>query len=288
MSTGPSIWIRIYVASAFFLVLSLGAQAFAAPAAEDLPKDPDAREGYIQTLGEETDDTISDVVLVPKPPPQSSIPLSDVIWDIRLKKEFIERYREKFGYTEVERNLGLPILYSENGIAQGRSVESGAARAERRAFADYMFRRLAEHHMDSYFRSDPSLKSVWELKERISNVEVKVTENFSFMTIYSYSGNFVTIVANNPYVNVRLRLEMNPASFGPSELIEGTISLEKQVTRTLNLQSHYRYKDGILTLVGSKAIAPAMSATLTGSVDSNSEGTQPQQNLVLAGFAFIY
>lgn len=271
-------------ALAVLCLVLLGPGASAAPAAsEAIP------EGYIRSLQEEKEEPEpANVVLVPKPAPQASIPLSDFIFDHKLKKEFIDVYREKFGYTEAERNLGLPLLYVENGVAQGRSVESERARAERRAFAEYMFRRLAEHHMDSYFRSDPNLKSVWELKERISNVEVKVSENFSLMTIYSYSGNFITVHANNPYVNVRLRYEMNPSSFGPSEMVETGVSLAKQITRTVHLEAHYKLIDGVFSLVAEKWLAAAMKITLQGSADTLEAGTVPKENKALAGFAYTY
>ncbi|HEX4924251.1 MAG TPA: hypothetical protein VFV50_09195 [Bdellovibrionales bacterium] len=264
--------------------VAIGPKASAAEARlEPLP------EGYIRSLQDEKEEPEpANVVLVPKPAPMSSIPLSDVIFDQKLKKEFTDVYREKFGYTEAERNLGLPLLYVENGIAQGRSIESERARAERRAFAEYMFRRLAEHHMDGYFRSDPNLKGVWELKERISNVEVKVSENFSLMTIYSYSGNFITVNANNPYVNVRLRYEMNPSSFGPSEMVETGVSLAKQITRSVHLETHYKIRDGVFSIIGEKWLAPAMKTTLQGSTDTLEAGTVPQENKVLAGFAYVY
>ncbi len=278
--------VQIYAIWLAFLAIGLGLNARAA-----LPSalDPDAREGYISELGDEAEESAgSDVVLVPKPPSKNSIPLSDVIWDLRIKKEFIERYRETFGYTEAERNYALPSIYSENSVAQGRSVESDNARAARRSFAEYMFRRLGEHHLDSYFRSDPQLKSVWELKERISNVEVRVSEGFSFMTIYSFSGNYINIRANNPYLPARLLLEMNPASFGPSNILEMTPSVEKQLSRTFHLQAFYKVRDGLFTLVGSKSLAPAMGATLSASTDFLPEGPAPQQNLILAGFSYIY
>lgn len=275
---------QIYAFLVVVLALGLGVTARAAPAA-----DPDARDGYIRELSEEAEDSqTSDVVLVPKPPADNSVPLSDVIWDLRIKKEFIERYRETFGYTEAERNYALPSIYSENGVAQGRSVESDNARAARKAFAEYMFRRLGEHHLDGYFRSDPKLKSVWELKERISNVEVKVSEGFSLMTIYSFSGNFVNVKANNAYLPARVLIEMNPASFGPSEVREITPSVEKQLSRTFNLQAYYKIYDGVFTLVGSKSLAPSMGATLSAATDLLEAGPAPKQNLVLAGFSYVY
>jgi hypothetical protein len=246
-------------------------------------------EGYINSVQDESenDGEVADVVLVPKPVEPNAVSLSDLIFDLKLKKEFTDRYREKFGYTEAERNLGLPLIYVESGVAQGRSVESELARGERRAFAEYMFRRLAEHHMDMYFRSDPKLKSVWELKERISNVEVRMSENFSLQTIYSFSGNFLTVNANNPYVNVRLRYEMNPSSFGPSAMQE-TIATLARGFGSYYFETHYRIRDGILTLVGEKTLADNMKTTLTGSADYLEAGTQPRENRVIGGFAYTY
>jgi hypothetical protein len=260
----------------------------AAGAVDPLAKS-DRHDGYISSIDEEASDVeTKDVVLVPQPAPASSVSLSDAIFDQKIKTELTDRYREKFGYTQAEQNLGLPLLFIENGVAQGRSVESDAARAERKTFAEFMFRRLAEHHMDKYFRSEPSLRKAWELKERISNVEVKVNDSFTIMTIYQFSGNYVTMNINNPYLNTRFRIEMNPASFGPSEVQEAIVTFSKGVSRTVYLESHYRYYDGMLTLVGTKSLAPSMGMSLTGSTDHLPAGPNPPQSLILGGFSYTY
>ena len=41
-------------------------------------------------------------------------------------------------------------------------------------YGQYVLRRLSEYHVDNFAKSDPSVRPLWEAKEKLSKVNVQV------------------------------------------------------------------------------------------------------------------
>jgi hypothetical protein len=243
--------------------------------------------GYLASVDGERDLVIEDLVIIPPPPPLGP-PLRERIFNEKLSREFRDRYDEKFGRTEVEQVYNSNnrfTVYDETWGAGGTLQELSE---ERQKFGDYMLRRLLEYHVDSYAQNDPQVRVVWEAKERLSNINVEVRQ-FRFDMNYQLAGNTFDLKVVNPWVSTaRVRLQMNPGSFGPGPVDETFISIGRPVSRKLAIESHYAVTDGVVSLIGRTPLTPALGASLTASTFTKSSGTSRRESLYLAGLSYRF
>lgn len=248
----------------------------------------DERDGYVWDVAEERNAPEPKNLELINPPAPNRPALNQIIFSGGLEKEIVDRYREKLGYTEAEQALRNPVYSSDVTSSSDYRAGAEANQGQQQDFANYMFRRLAEYHVDSYFKSEPKLKKVWEFKEKISNVDMRVSQEVKINTSYSFSGNYFTSTVENPWVLGRVRIEMNPSGFGPSGVDEYIYSLIKSLTPTFSLESHYRYNAENLSVIGRKQISPTLQTTLTGATAFKNTVEKPQESLVLAGLLYVY
>jgi hypothetical protein len=238
--------------------------------------------GYIADVVDERDERVEDVVVFEPPPPEGP-DLNKRIFNEQLTREFTDRYHEKFGYTEQQRAYLAPnqhTYYNDQFSFRGTAEQTDE---EKRKFAEFMLRRLTEFHVENYMKSDPKTRAVWEAKEKLSNVKMKVGNNIRITGKYSISGNNMDLIVKNPWVDSKVVLHMKGA-----KVDETVLSLSRPITKTLSAESHYKFRDGIVTLVGSKALSPGLSTTLTTSTYTNHAGTSPRESVYLAGLSYSY
>ncbi len=237
--------------------------------------------GYIGEVENERTEVISELAMIEAPTPLGP-PLQQQIFDEKLTKDFRERYEQKFGRTEAERVYNSPnrfTYYTDLYTFRGSPEEEDI---EKRAYANYMVKKLAEYHLEKFMKSDPKTKSVWEAKERISQANVG-SGSFKVKARYDLVGGKADIEILNPIVETKATLEMT----GP-KINESIIVLRKPITKTISAESRYKNVEGILAIIGTKAFTPYLSANLTASTYTNHNPISTRESLYLAGLNYVF
>jgi hypothetical protein len=211
-------------------------------------------------------------------------PLSEVIFNEKLSKEFQQQYEYRFGQSQAEQVLNSVGRTDGYNYYTGRSVTVKEFSVYQQQFAEYMGRRLVEHHVDNWVKNDPDLKPVYDFKERVSNVNVQVRKGYKFKWKYNFSGPNMDLRLDNPYdVEMKVRIEMSGILSSPNEII---YSLGYSFSPRVRGTFLHRQEDGLYQLVFSRRLSRRLSTSLSGSVDTKREGPSVQQNLVLLGFSW--
>ncbi len=230
--------------------------------------------GYLTTIEGERNLRIFEIAPVPQLPPPEK-PLSEKIFTTELTNEFKERYRYEFGQTEAERISFFPNPYSyyeaTGGEFSGTALEDSE---KKRDFGVYMFRRLAEFHFDHYAKNEPAVRPVWELKERIRQVKVEVSPGYTLAANYSFSGNYLESSLVNPYLTTKVVLLMDPKTTGPGPVMERWVSVQKQISPTVSIESHYKDTLDRYWLITRKKLRPDLEGNITLSTGKVGEETQ--------------
>jgi hypothetical protein len=255
---------------------------------DDIMAIRDRDDGYVSSITEDTFEEPKDLALMPAPLGYGDFDFSATLFTDTLSKEFVERYREKLGYTEAERSATSPVDLKAYGDNTGYTEEVRQHQQKQREFGEYMFRRLAEFHVDNFFKSEPKLRKVYELKERVSNLDVRVNESTKLNTNYSFSGNFITATVENPIINGRARFEMNPAQLGPGPIEETILSIYRNLTQNVFMETHYRLTQQILSFVGRKSFSERLQTTLSLSNGFKELADKPRETLIVGGLLFLY
>lgn len=265
------------------LILALGVNCgVVAGVPVAMARDYGPHPGYLETITNERDDIVHDIVIFTPPPPQGKM-LKDRIFNEKLTREFTERYEAKFGRTEQLRVFNSPNrltyyddLFGFHGTAQEDNEEH-------RRFGNFMLRRLAEFHIENYAKSDPKVRPIWEAKERISQVKLQVGPRVRFQAKYSLSANSADIKIDNPIANAKVSLQL-----GGGSVEETTISLARPITSTISAESHYALTDGIISLIGRKSLSPTLGLSATTSTYTHRHGTSVRESLYVAGVSYIF
>lgn len=242
--------------------------------------------GYVADVSGEREHIALDLVWVQKPTSPSA--LSDRIFNQTLSREFRERYEQRFGQTEIERVFLAPNRTSYYNDAYGVKGTPQEISEERRRFGEFMMRRLAEWHVENYAKTDPSAKAIWEAKERISNLKVEVA-SFRVDAQYSIAGNILDVKMQNPWVQSKLSLLMNPDQLGPGPIDEALWSVFKSVNSHYAVETRWRMVDGILSLIQYKPIARVWNGSFTTSAAIYGNSTRtPRETLWLLGIGRVF
>ena len=198
--------------------------------------------GYTNDVESEKQERFQEVFLSVTMPSQDKS-LQEMIFN-PLATEFKERYRDRFGQVDTE---SLVYKQTNFGILD-ENTPSEATLAEnqkRRDFAEYMTRRLVEFHFDKYMRTQPQMRPVMEVKEKIQNIKVEVTKETRLNINYNFAGNILDLILDNPYCDSRMSLEMDPKAWGPSDPREVHAWVGKNLNSVWRTNSHITYNDGI-------------------------------------------
>lgn len=270
--------------SGFLLVL----WCFFAPRALWANSVPGQHPGYLSEVSRERTQKIDEMVLVPPREPEV---IAKPLVDDRLTKEFQSQYRLKFGQTETEVNYNSANRYTFYDYPGGRQETILSHNDRQRDFGEFMMRRLAEHHVDQYAKSNPDIRPVYELKDRISNLDVQVRQGYKVRFKYSYSGNFLEVKLENPYeIGSKVTLQMQD-SVGPSRVEKTIFNLAYPVSKVTTVQLFHELDDGVGSkVVGSRKLTESLSTNITATHNTvvDPDAVQPSQrhDLVLWGFAW--
>jgi len=248
-------------------------------------------EGYVNDIQKERQEKFREIFLyIRKPEPQKR--LVDAIFNVQLSREFREKYREKFGQLDTE-----SIIYQRASVTSADpfrhdlnliSNEVLAQQRERRAFAEYMMKRLSEWHVDNYFKSEPNMRPVYELKEKLSKVNVQVTKQTKLEVQYNLSSNNLDIIVDNAYLDSKMSIEMDPSAFGPSRVMENKIILGKSFAPKYRLNNIWATMDGLVTLEWLTFHKPWLSTSYSTTAKYSSSGRVPGATRYLVGLNYLF
>jgi hypothetical protein len=188
---------------------------------------------YTQDIEKEKQSEFVEVVLLePFVPPTQDF--HSLIFNARLSQEFKQQYKEQFQTQWQNSEISLHDMFN----AYNHRVLNESWR--RHLFAQYVIKRLGEYHFDEFIRSDPSMRPLYEAKEKLQNVELKVNQQTRFLVQYSLSGNFLDLKIDSPYFEEsKITYRMNPNHFGPSTVLAREYRLTKAVTQKNKFQLLY-------------------------------------------------
>lgn len=238
-------------------------------------------QGYTTDVKGEKSQRFYEIYLL-APQKTNEMTLQELIFS-PLTKEFKEKYRDKFGEIDT-----ASINYRNS--SQGGTTENPKTIQEendkRKAFAEYMTKRLIEHHVDNYMKTQPQMKPVMEVKEKIQNVKVEVTKQVRLNIQYNFAGNSADFVLDNPYCDSKLTLEMNPSAFGPSTPQESRLWVSKNLNSNFKLNSNVATTDGIAYGDVTKSFPRHnIAATVGLSSYFKDGGTSPRETKYIVGFS---
>lgn len=235
------------------------------------------RAGYVQDVAAEKNEQFYEIYLSP-PSVSTNVDYRSKIFDQKLTTEFRDRYEQRFGYIDTD-SMAFADRFTNFTENRGANVDLANKNENRKQFAEYMMKRLGEYHFDNYMKSDPSMRPVYEMKEKLSTVSVEVTPESKLSMNYSVADNSVDLNYVNPYADTRLRTEMDPRKVGPSDVIEQWVYIGKQVTKTIYLMSTYATKDGWASFEFRKAHSPYLSTSTQATTTTTPVGTRtPRQS----------
>ena len=241
------------------------------------------RPGYTADVDYEKNSRSHEMVML-NPPKDPDRPLTEVIFDEKLSKEFQQQYEYKFGVTQAEQVINSPGRYDEYTYNTGKNATLKEYRADQRKFGEYMMRRLTEYHFDNYLKHDRSLRKVYDIKDRVSNLNVKTKSGWKVKWKYNLSGPTADVTVTNPYdVEMRVRVEMTGLVSAPAEVI---YRFGYAISPRYSVSALIKQEDGIYQLVGSRRLTSHLSTSLTGSIDTRKFGPTVQQNLLLVGLSW--
>lgn len=228
---------------------------------------------YTQDIRSERESQYVEVFLSLNIPKNSNF--NDRIFTQDLSRDFKTQYRERFQTPRDRPEITQQEMYT---AYNSRVVLDSDKRKE---FAEYMIKRLTEFHVDNYVKQDPTMRPIYDAKEKLQNVEVRMGQQTKVNLKYSLAGNMLDVIVESPYMDeAKVTLLMDPRAFGPTNPNNTQVFLGKNLDKKRQLQFIY---DEDLAQFGSylaHAIGPQVSGYY-GISSSNRESTiDPETNLV--------
>ncbi len=288
--------VRVFIQKFFLCVshvmgcLTLSLSAFASNASHTSSKTLDSTYGYtsdIQTERENYEEPIHLYLPGATPPVASNVHAA--IFDGSISNELVSSYNDRFGRTESEQTLRIfPSSTVYTSTQTGGYYTTLKTSEDQKIFGEFMFRRLTEYHVDKFSKNDERARPIYQLKEKISKVEVQVSPGMSITANYSYSGQFVDLLFKSKWVHIRTRSDY---SQGPGGGLLGSketiLFLNKDLTSTFSLESIVYYADATVRLIGRKILTPSLSTSISaGTYFSN--GPSQRQHLILTGLSWVF
>jgi hypothetical protein len=238
--------------------------------------------GYLENVTGERNEIVEDVIVF-APPSDGKPELRAQIFDDKLTREFTDRYHAKFGYTEQQRAYLAPnqhTYYQDQMSYRGTAEETDAEKAR---FGEFMVRKLAEYHLENYMKKDPKTRAVWAVKERVTNASMAIGKGIKVSAKYNIAGKSADFALKNPWVDAKVVMIL-----GSGKSAESVFTLSRPITKTVTAESHYKFEDNVVVLVGKKALSPMLTTSLTASTYTKNEGLSRRESVYLAGLTFIY
>ncbi|MCB0414416.1 MAG: hypothetical protein KDD50_08790 [Bdellovibrionales bacterium] len=212
-----------------------------------------------------------------------------VLFDPKISKEIKQNYENTFGRTETEQNYYQPNQFDEVEYEPGVRLSAEEDLKRQKQYGEYMTSRLVEYHVDKYTKTNPKLKEVYEVKDQLSNMQLKTEAGYGLNFHYSISGNYFDFNLSNPFaLKAKLILQMDQAKFGPTRVYERIVEFGYDLTKKFNVSTYYKTEDGVVSLVTTKQINPALSTSITASTYVREEGVSLRERLLLFGVSYTH
>jgi hypothetical protein len=261
------------MASNLLLLIATLLTTFASFATQERP-------GYLSEVKSEKDQRFYEVFIFATPAVKTP-PISELIFNEKLSREFREKYREKFGQIDTSTIIYQPTKFSVLDENRGAVLKVETDNQERKQFGEFMVKRLIEWHVDNYFKTEPSMRPVYELKEKLSHVQVEVTKETRLNAQYSFSDNTLDLIVDGPLFQVsKITLLMDPKKFGPGPLIDEKLYLANALSKKSKIITTATAVDGISTLE---------FQTSTGAAAAfKNGGPSPRETRWIVGLGYSY
>ncbi len=235
------------------------------------------KKGYVADLQEEEEEARTREILLLNPPLEGR-PEQVEMYDDKLRKEISDRYADEFGYTEYERNIDYLNVNFENQTVRELEAETLEFFDRQQRFAEYVVRKTTERKIEDRLKKDPDLKKIKDVKDRVSSYSVSPFQGYKFKAKYDLGGSNFRFDVQTPYFHSDFVFTSREARLG--------------IYRQLNprwLLSHFtKFEDGVMQVVGTRRLSPALSWSLTGSSFFKDEGYTVREHLFLTGINYIY
>lgn len=271
----------LFRSASIFILIFIGFNASARFSDETHPLHFGDHHGYVGDVTEERNKRDIEMVMLDKPksPPP---PPGQKVFNEKLSKEFKDQYAYRFGQTNSEQLL-QPKRDDQYLYYTGERLTVQQYADKQKQFAEFMVRRLTEFHIDDYAKHDRDFRQVYELKDRVSNLDVKVA-SYKFLWKYNFAGPSMDINVKNPYdIDFKVRMEMDGIISSPSEYI---YTVGYAINPRISTKFVHRQKDGLYQSIWSRRMTKHISTSITGSVDTKVFGPVQQQNLFLVGLSW--
>jgi hypothetical protein len=251
--------------------------------ADDEPAGPGAygaHHGYLSDVKEERNRREIEMVMLARPK-ENTKPLSEVIFNQKLSKEFQTQYQSRFGQTQAEQVINTQARSDEYNYYTGQNVTIQEYQKRQKEFGEYMTRRLIEYHVDDWAKNDPQFRPVYAVKEKMSNLSVAVKKGYKFKWKYNFAGPNMELRLENPYdIETKVRLEMTGILSSPTETI---YSLGIPVTNKVYASAIHRSTDQFSQLIFSRPLTRSISGWISGSWDASNAGLNIKQDIYMIG-----
>ncbi|OFZ12150.1 MAG: hypothetical protein A2Z20_01480 [Bdellovibrionales bacterium RBG_16_40_8] len=234
--------------------------------------------GYLFDVTDERYEVTREVVIV-APIVKEEVIFVDQIFTEKMNKEFSKEFRNRFGHTEFEQLTFTSDRFVESADS-GRFLPTNEYVIKQENFGLYMGKELAEYHVDNYLKSNRATRSVYKVKEAISNIEVVTNAGYKFKVRYKISSNRVTFRAVKP--DERLHKQIDIKLNGE----EPTVRLAYDVTKTVAVATDYAVNEEILSVRGEKKLTPKLTTSVTGQSYNKKVGNMQKQERVLLGLSW--
>lgn len=255
-----------------------------ARAQEDIPRGVfGSRPGYLFNVEEEKNLRVIEMVMLEKPKDDKK-PLIKVIFNDKLSKEFQDQYKYRFGLTQAEQIVNNPGRDGEYTYYNSQNVTFKQYQSYQKQFGEYMARRLIEYHFDHWAKNDPAVRPVYQMKDRISNLDVKVRKGYNVKLKYNFAGPAFEVSVENPYdIEFNVVMLMNGIISSPKDII---YSLAYQLTTRVRLEALYKQTEQIKQLGATRRMTKRISASITGSSGQLPGNPSIHQDLILLGMGW--
>jgi hypothetical protein len=266
----------VKTAARFFALAVLGVSSLA------LADDSDwAHGGYIDNVREERLDPSHEVVILPLPETRSSISMEQIVPE-KLSRAFSQEFRNRFGYTEYEQVEFESNRFTEIGESQGRLIPVNEYITKQESFGRYMLAKLTDYHVNYYLKHNANTRTIYEVKQKLSNVEIQDQSGYKYKLAYDLASNRLALNMEKPNEVFHRSVDVN---LGGSPVT--TVRLGYDVSKTIAVKTDYAIEKEALTIQGRKVLAPTLATTLTGqSFKKDQSPDVPAQDRVLIGLSW--
>ncbi len=237
--------------------------------------------GYIDDVRQERDDPSHEVVILPLAEINSPLLMEQIVPD-QLSKSFVKEYRNRFGYTEYEQIAVESNRFADIGESEGRLTPVNEYITKQESFGRYMMAKLADYHVNYYLKHSSNTRKIYEVKQKLSNIEVKTESGYKYKLAYDIASNRLELKMQRDKEVFHRSIDTTLSSSRAT-----TVRLGYDISKTVTVKTDYAIEPEVLTLQGKKALTAALATTLTGqSFRKDQSPDTPKQDRVLIGLSW--